>query len=97
MLLFITYLIFCCKKKYGVYLLLASIAIVVAKSFLMAIKVYDDEFSIAFEIVRAVGYLLLAISAVSSFTVLFIATEQARSPRTLQQVAPISQRVLTLI
>lgn len=67
-LLFAIYLFFCCKEKYGVYLLLASIAIVVAKSFLMAIKVYDDEFSIAFEIVRAVGYLLLAISALNGFT-----------------------------
>ena len=30
-------------------------------------------------------------------TVRFMATEQARSPKTLQQVAPMSHRVLTLM
>lgn len=67
-LLFAIYLFFCYREKYGVYLLLVSIALVVAKSFLMAIEVYYDGFSIALEIVRAVGYLLLAVSALNGFT-----------------------------
>lgn len=66
-LLFITNLIFCCKKKYGVYLLLTSIALLFARIVLIVIKEYKHD-SVFFEIVRAVGYLLLAVSALNGFT-----------------------------
>ena len=45
-----------------------------------------------------IRFLLYAGSAyLSSLQVSFMATEQAMSPRTLQQVAPISHRVFTLM
>jgi len=44
-----------------------------------------------------IGSLLYGPAYLSSLQVSFMATEQAMSPRTLQQVAPMSHRVLTEI
>ncbi len=42
-------------------------------------------------------FMTFAGCAPSSLTLSFMATEQAKSPNTLQQVAPMSHRVLTLM